>query len=185
VNDSVRYTATYVLEGDIARVTDWVLADGSRRTASIGTTSPAMLLVTERNMLESALSMAAMQSRLATPTPIGPTVVMGARSNPVPKPASPVAAATYDPSPAVRIVHTGDTVQYISGCAPATRVDTTTFVLFGADSVRRVRPARTFGPSMVASLLGQIQMTAVRQNIASRDGQMMTGVPGSAPQCQR
>jgi hypothetical protein len=178
--------ATYVIDGDSARTLSFINMDGSPRTQSIGQTIPSMMILSDRRMIESQISMAEMQARLPTPMPNGPVVVDGL-SNPVPRPASPGTTVTYDPAPDVRMLHLGDTVRYIRGCAPRTPVDTTVFVFVGADSVKRLNPARTFGRGMVASLVGQMQMTDLRQSIAARDPEPagLPRAPDLQQQCKR
>lgn len=120
--------ATYVIDGDSARTIDFVNMDGSRRTESIGQTVPATTVLGERRMLESQISMANRQAQLALPAlPTFPVVVDGL-ANPVPRPAVPAVERVYDPAPDVRMLHLGDTIRYIRGCAPRTRLDTTVFV---------------------------------------------------------
>ena len=187
MNDSLRYATVHVLDGDSAKLVDDIGADGTRRSENAGTTVTASILLTDRRMLETVLSMADLQARSPFPGSSNTTSTVGG-ANPVPRPPSPAQPVTYDPAPTVRMVQHGDTVRYIRGCVPREKPDTSVFVLFGADSVRRLSPARMFGRAMVASLLGQMQMTGVRQNIAARDAQLAQGLPRApdlAQQCAR
>lgn len=96
--------------------------------------------------------------QLSSQRPVGRSSISAAPSNPV----------RYCVDYAREAVHHLDTVRYLYRHS-ATRVDTTMFLLVGDTTVRRVSPSpRTFGHAMVATLMSEMDLSAVRERIAPR-----------------
>jgi hypothetical protein len=174
INDTPRYSNSYVLEGDSAILIDATDSTGKHTTTGIGTRSPSLMLVTELRSIESQLGMAKLQGYLPT------------TANPIPRPASPEQPVTYAVSPFLTLVQHGDTLRYIRGCAARSPTDTTVFVFFGADSVKRMSPSRMFGIPMVASLVGQMNRPGILQAVSGRDAAFAGDLPrAQADPCAR
>src|SRR3954469_16536950 len=98
-------------------------------------------------------------------------------------PTLPDTAREYVISPASRIVQHRDTVRVIKGC-PAERNDTTTFLMFGGDSARRLNaPARTFGQGMAQTLIGQMRNSLLQAMTESLMPAPPADLPKAAPTC--
>jgi hypothetical protein len=78
---------------------------------------------------------------------------------PMPEP-----ARKYVLSSTLSITQHRDSVWYVTGCAALGRVDTTVFLMFGADSTRRLSaPQRTFGEAMATGLIGQMRTAVIKE----------------------
>ena len=75
----------------------------------------------------------------------------------------PETTTTYKISPALRITQHLDTLAYIRGCEEVHN-DTTLFLLFGRDSVKRIsRPERMFGQAMANGLYAKMRMSLMQE----------------------
>jgi hypothetical protein len=99
-------------------------------------------------------------------------------------PASPETTATYKISPALRISQHRDTLTYVRGCEGAHN-DTTLFLLFGRDSVKRIsQPQRMFGQAMANGLYSQMRMSLMQEFTNAFQGPLppdMPKAPGGCP----
>jgi hypothetical protein len=172
VNDRLMYEMVTVVHGDSARVIQMTRRDGTAAPMPAEGMSVPVAAVT---FLQSALQM---ESRSAS-------IGAGRALERMTPPASPDPAREYVVSPASRIAQHRDTVWVIRGC-PAERRDTTTFLLFGTDSTRRLTPPqRTFGQGMVQSLLGEMRSALIRDMVSSTS--MFTpppDLPKAPPTCR-
>lgn len=150
---------TMVLAGDSAKVVSSVDTAGKVTASQAGARSmPRLVATMERDMLARELEMQPIRER-----------VEAFRADLTNVPLSPSSPITYALSPATTIIHVRDTVRYVRGCPSPGRADTTVFLLFGQDSTRRLTaPARTFGQAMAVSLISQMRMSIVRQQLAAR-----------------
>lgn len=97
-------------------------------------------------------------------------------------PVSPKEKQTYPLSANRVIEHWGDSVRYITGCTARPPVDTTIYLLFGMDSVRRVSPSpRTFDAMMVRAVYGDMNSALVRRRLRAAENPAMKNVPKVAP----
>jgi hypothetical protein len=77
-----------------------------------------------------------------------------------------------------------DTVRYIRGCAAVGHADTTVFLLFARDSVKRLSTdPRMFGEAMVLSLVGHMRSALLQQSNASRSPDVVRALPKLPEQC--
>src|SRR5262249_32261685 len=114
---------------------------------------PSAIATSANTMLEMEIKNANVLSALNA----GPA---GSRIAP---PALPETTTTYKVSPALRIAQHLDTLTYIRGCEGA-HTDTTLFLLFGRDSVKRIsRPERMFGRAMANGLYSQMRMSLMQE----------------------
>lgn len=152
---------TYVVHGDNAMLIASTDSAGRVRAGLPAMRpTPASIALGERMLLEQALRAQAMEAQLA-----GITAYQRAEA-----PMLPQTTQSYPFSANRQIEVHVDTVRYISGCAAAPPIDTTTYLLFGTDSLRRISPApRTFGRMMVAAVNADITMSLTRRNMAARD----------------
>jgi len=126
-----------------------------------------MVAIAERQMLEQAMRAEQLQARMPS--------TMRQSITPDDSPATP---REYRVSPNTTIVQHRDTVRYIQGCTAAPPVDTTVYVLFGADSVQRRSPApRTFDRHMVAAIRADMSTTMTREQNAARAESPATPLP--------
>lgn len=163
INDQLENETTAVVHGDSALIIAMTGRDGRPRPVPPArSTMPAMIATFAQKMLE-------MESRTAN---LGGG--MAARFGP---PTSPDSTLEYVLSPASRIMQHRDTVRIIKGC-PSERTDTTTFLLFGTDSTRRLTaPQRTFGEPMAQTLIGEMRNARLQEMVAV----MMPGAPADMP----
>ena len=106
--------------------------------------------------------------------------------DPMQPPDLPDAVTTYAVSPAVRMTQHRDTVRYIRGCVELGRVDTTTFLMFAADSVRRLSPpARTFGPAMANSLVAHMRSALGQSFLAAQHPDALKDLPKVSDPCAK
>jgi hypothetical protein len=150
---------TYVLKGDDALLVDQRDADGKPRallpTARV---TSAIVVMGERMLLESAVKQRSMTQRMS-----GMGVAMPGNDAPL----SPATPQMYAMSANRNLVQHLDTVRYITGCVAAGPVDTTVYVLFANDSLRRLSPSpRTFGRAMVAAVRSDMGGVLLRQRVA-------------------
>ena len=170
LHGKVTSTTIYVLAGDEATLVQYLNADGKPGASSITprTTSTAVVLG-ERQMLESAIRSSAMTQRMA-----GMGVGMPGNDAPL----SPATVQTYAMSANRNLVQHGDTVRYITGCAAVGRADTTVYLLFANDSLKRLSPnPRTFGHTMATAVRSDMGGVLLRQRV-SRDPSEFNGLPG-------
>ena len=155
VNDRVTRDMVAVVHGDSARVISTLGRDGLPRPATGRARSmPASGVTFLQKTLE-------VEQRTAS-------LGAGRIFDQFMPPALPDPAREYVVSPASRIVQHRDTVWSIKGC-PTEQNDTTTFLLFGTDSTRRLTtPERTFGQGMVQSLIGEMRQSLMRDLVAAQ-----------------
>jgi hypothetical protein len=170
VNDQLVRETVAVVHGDSARVLSTTGRTGVARPASPTTKAmPADALTflqktLEMEMRAASMSPAFMMDRFTLPT-------------------LPDTAREYAISPASRIVQHRDTVRLIKGC-PAEHNDTTTFLMFGADSARRLNaPSRTFGQGMAQTLIGQMRNSMLQSMVASMAPAPPPDLPKAIPTC--
>ncbi|MBC8090083.1 MAG: hypothetical protein H7Z40_22725 [Phycisphaerae bacterium] len=97
-------------------------------------------------------------------------------------PVSPTSKLTYPFSANRLIEQLGDTVRYITGCAARPPVDTTVFLLFATDSVRRLRPSpRSFDKFMALAMHADMRTVLLRQRVQPRNVPAMKDVPKLTP----
>lgn len=158
LNGHLRSTETFVVRGDEALLIE--LRD------SVGTAVeskapprplPAMIATMGRRMVESELRTEGLLPRIALP------------GNPMEPAVAPDPARTYHLSDTRMLVHHRDTVSVIRSCPALHQIDTTLYVLFGRDSVRRLAPSpRSFGSVMVYALFGDMRSALASQLAATR-----------------
>lgn len=172
VHGTVVSSATYVQRGDFADQIAGIGADGeSNMPTDARRPTPVAILTSERQMLESAIRSEQMQARMAGMSRGLPTAD-----------ASPAAPREYRVSPNTRIVQHRDTVRYIRGCTAAPPVDTTVYVLFGADSVQRRSPdPRSFDRHMVSAIRQDMNASLLRERSAELPGGGATASLPSLP----
>jgi hypothetical protein len=168
MHGKVTSTMTYVLAGDEALLVQYLDAEGKPRPpASTPRMTSAVVVLGERQMLESSIRSSAAMQRMAG---------MGMPSNDAPL--SPATVQKYAVSANKNLVQHGDTVRYITGCAAAGPADTTVYLLFANDSLKRLSPnARTFGRAMVAAVRADMGGVLLRQRV-SRDPAEFRDLPG-------
>ena len=174
LNDRPRLSMSYVLRGDSAYILGIRGTDGQANDLPTTRALPALIALMERQMLENALREAEVRSRVP--------IASLDRFDP---PDRPDAARSYDVSRNVTILQHRDTVRYITGCAAIGHADTTTFLLFGRDSVRRVSPSpRMFGRAMALSLISHMRSANLRQYVASNAGDFSHELPPIPDPCK-
>lgn len=159
LNDVQRSSQTYVAEADSARLIAAV--DQSGRPVPVAASArryPLEVLTMDRRMLESQLRM---EGTMAAVSSLG----LMAQYEP------PLFADTvrhYAVSRTLRLVQFRDTVRYLRGCEGAALIDTTTFILYKSDSLKRVKPERVFGQAMAVSVLNAMRMSLTQERMKSR-----------------
>ena len=168
VHGKLTGTARYVVKGDVTVMIDDKDGDGKPRNQSVwGRPGPEILAGGERRMIESAVRSREMNERMSR---------MSMPSNDAP--ASPVDKRSYASTANLNIEHQVDTVRYIRGCVAAPPVDTTMYVLFASDSVRRIKPApRTFDRLMNAAIRADMTGANLSQLVSGRAA-VVPGLPG-------
>jgi hypothetical protein len=97
---------------------------------------------------------------------------------------SPETPRVYVVDSASRLVQYRDTVRVIKGCAGA-RHDTTTFLMFGGDSARRISsPERTFGIGVAQGLIGQMRRVLLEAKIRAYDSTALSDAPRAIDPCR-
>lgn len=159
-----------LLMGDVARMISARSANGvAQEPAAVGRIVPVMAFMSERMMLEQAISSNAMSERMAS---------IGSSMPSWEAPLSPTEVQTYGFSPNTRIVQHRDTVRYVRGCAAAPPIDTTVYVMFATDSVQRLSPSpRTFGRHMASAVRGDMGSILLQQRVAQARTAPV-GIPG-------
>jgi hypothetical protein len=100
-------------------------------------------------------------------------------------PLSPETPREYIVNPASRLVQLRDTIRVIKGCAGA-RKDTTTFLIFGGDSARRIStPQRTFGIGVAQGLIGQMRQVLLQANLRAYDSALASDTLKLFNPCRR
>ena len=174
-NDAVRRQMVYVMVRDSARLIDATDSLGHRVADGIGRSYPATVVGFVRTMLEMELRNADNRARIAAMTRNGDL------TEPPPMPETP---RRYVVSPATAIIQHRDTVLYLRGCPASAHIDTTTFLMFGTDSVRRLtRPQRTFGQAMALSLTSQMRMSLTRAFLDARQPPLPADLPKAPDPC--
>ncbi len=168
---------TRFMHGRMVTSTTFLLADGMARTLEIRDSTgavrrpgpdakpfPAMVALGPRTMLESAVRSSTMLGR----SPKG-------MSYDVPRsPSTPISYALRTIGTAV---HHGDTIRITPGCPGVLSTNTTTWLLVGSDSVRRLSPSpRTFDRYMVMALLGDLSSSVLNARV--REMQPSPALPG-------
>jgi hypothetical protein len=175
IDGRLRSEMKMVVHGDSAFIVAFRDPSGERPIPSMARAVPASSALVEREML-------------ATEVRLDASRRLGAQSgdaDPLEIPMVSESARTYVVSPATRIIQHGDTLRFLSGC-PTSRVDTTVFRLFGADSVRRLsEPARTFGQPMAVTLINQMRVTVARERISTAAPNILPGVPMPRDPCAK
>ncbi len=93
-------------------------------------------------------------------------------------PVSPADVQRYPLSASTNIIQHGDTVWYVRGCVQEPPADTTTYLLFANDSLRRLSPSpRTFDKYMVTAVRSDMNRIALAQVVAARRPPV-TDLPG-------
>jgi hypothetical protein len=157
VNGRRMNQTTYVLVGDSARFLFSIDSAGARHEGS-SRLSPAMIVMSARDMLSRQLT-----SPIATRT----TDYV---------PLSPATPISYCIDGSRKMIQHGDTARDVR--TVGTKVDTTIYVFVGDTTVKRVSPNPTsFGYAMYTTLVGEMHMSVVRRNLASRNPPP-AGLPG-------
>lgn len=173
INGVMRYEVAYVVRGDSARLINARYGQGFERAPeSVAKSAPASMVLIHHRMLETEFRSAAMRERMSS--------LLSDRE----PPRSPEPARTYAVSAEVRITQHRDTVFFVRGCPSLGRVDTTLFLMFGEDSVRRIsRPERTFGKAMNLSLTSQMRTALTQERIRSRESPLPPDFPKAPGGC--
>jgi hypothetical protein len=175
MNDAQLSSSIYLVTGDAARLIGMVDKSGSSVPVRDNARAVPLLVISmERSMLESALRMQESMARVSA---------MGIR-RPNEPPLFTDTELRYKPASAMQLVQYRDTVKYIRGCPGASRADTTTFVLFGADSVKRVRPERVFGQAMAESVINAMRMALTREFLKSQSSPLPADLPRAPDGCR-
>lgn len=156
VSGRFRMEQTYVQVGDSAIIVSSKDSTGKERPPIPGTARavPVSIVSSEAAMVENSLRQSAMQARM----PI---------SSSWDAPLSSDTERTYLFGANTRIVQFKDTVRYIRGCTAAPPIDTTAYVLFATDSVKRVSPnPRMFDRHMARAVQGDMSSANLRQRVA-------------------
>jgi len=174
VNDRHRSDMSYRVRGDSAFLL--IVRDSSGRSVDFGKAAravPALVVLFERQILGMQLRTADLQSRVP--------FLMVDRFDP---PAHPDSMQTYAVSRGVTMSQRRDTVWYVNGCAALGRADTTVFLLFARDSVKRLSPnPRMFGQAMALSLVGHMRTTLLQASVAARSAAATRDVPSLPNPC--
>ena len=175
MNDVQLSSTTYLVTSDGARLIGMVDKSGtSVPVPDNARLVPLLVISMERTMLESALRMQESMARVSA---------MGITRHNEP----PLFAETelrYTVSSALQLVQYRDTVKYIRGCPAASRADTTTFVLFKADSVKRLKPERLFGRAMAESVINTMRMALTQQFLRSQTSPLPADLPRAPDPCR-
>ena len=167
LNDRLRTTETFVLRGDQAVLIE--LSDSAGKAVEFKAPPrplPVMIATMDRRMLESELRMDELRSRIA---------FAGDQMEP---PVAPDPARTYRLSETKTLLHHRDTVSIIRSCAALQQTDTTVYLLFGRDSVRRVAPSpRSFGSAMAYALVGDMRSALATQLVATNSVALPADLP--------
>ncbi|MGH7617111.1 MAG: hypothetical protein ACREPM_07785 [Gemmatimonadaceae bacterium] len=170
-----RYTIRYLLRGDSADILSMRDSTGALRERSASVRAlPGVAVLVERQMLENELR----ASNRRSMAPVG-------TFDRLEPPAQPEPARTYTIGRTVTMVQHRDTVRYISGCAAVGHADTTTFILFGRDSVRRTTPnPRMFGQAMALSLVGHMKSAILQEDLTAIAGDVSRELPPIRDPCK-
>ena len=155
LNDVQVSSQTYVVTGDSGRLIASVNQSGRSMPVTSGRSMSLEMLTMERQLLENQVRMEETRARVSS---------MGVMAQFEP----PVFADTvrrYAVSSALQIVQYRDTVSYVRGCPRGTRLDTTTYVLYKSDSLKRVKPERMFGQAMAVSVLGTMRIAMTQERM--------------------
>jgi hypothetical protein len=173
VNDKLQMERVYLASGDSARLVVIRMANGTT-TSPVLPASPLKSVYVERMILESAL----LSEQAMAQLPFDVRQMMGEPEFSPPQPTRYVADAS------TTLVQHRDTLHYIRGCANR-KTDTTRFIFFADDSVRRVSPApaRTFGSTMVVTLVSEMRAVLMQQFVATHSP-ARTDLPAIRDSCR-
>lgn len=161
VNGAPVRTTRYLVQGDSA----WLLVQSANGSPTLGRHVPIGTATSLNRMLEVEVRGAETQARLES------FPILSERDSSTGRPRS------YAVAPDVHMMKIRDTVWYVRGC-PDRHTDTTVFLLFGADSVKRLSaPQRMFGQAMALSLTSKLRMAALQQITA----QLQPALPADLP----
>jgi hypothetical protein len=175
MNDIQVSSSTYLVTGDAARLIGMVDKSGTAMPVPENARAmPLQVVSMERTMLEFALRNQESMARVSA---------MGVMRRNEP----PLFADTelrYTVSSAMRLVQYRDTVRYVRGCPGANRADTTTFVLFKADSVKRVNPERMFGQAMAESVINAMRTALMQEFLKRQTSPLPADLPRAPDGCK-
>lgn len=178
----------YLVVGDSSRILESRDAAG-RFVATTTKNGPALVMLeADRAAIETAFRLTETQERMREAdvrmqAMTERAVAMGMNPPPAPAgmptvPVSPKTKQSYPLSANKLIEQLGDTVRYITGCAARPPVDTTVYLLFATDSVRRLSPApRSFDQFMALALQSDMNGVLLRQRVRPGDNPAMKNVP--------
>lgn len=173
VNDRLRTTEVFVVRGDEALMVEF--RDSTGKLAELKAPPrplPASIATMDRRMLEGEIRMDDLRSRVPRLDDL------------MEPPVAPDPARTYRLSDTKTIVQHRDTVSVIRSCPALRQVDTSIYVLFGRDSVRRVTPApRSFGRAMAYALVGDMRSALVSEVAATRSPTVPADLPRVSNGC--
>ncbi|MES2523501.1 MAG: hypothetical protein V4617_12430 [Gemmatimonadota bacterium] len=157
-------STTYLLVDGVARTLEVRDSTGAvRRVSPDAKPVPAMMALGPRTMLESAV-----RTSMRPRSPNGPTYDV---------PRAPSTPISYALRTVGTAVHHGDTIRITPGCPATASTNTTTWLLVGSDSVRRLSPSpRTFDRYMVMALLGDLSTSVLNARV--RGMQPAVALPG-------
>lgn len=170
LNGRLRGEQRYLLRGDVGTLIYTRDSTGRMTTSGplVERVLPLTLMTSERTMIEGALRQREMAEQMSS---------RGMPSMPE-APRSTTTRERYQWTPHTVIEQLGDTLRYIRGCSAAPPVDTTVYVLFASDSVRRLTPnARTFDRHLARAIRADMNSVVLRSRVAARAPDM-SGVPG-------
>ncbi|MEP6835630.1 MAG: hypothetical protein ABJB74_19745 [Gemmatimonas sp.] len=177
----------YVALGDSVALIESRDASGKIVTSSRSRFSGVTYFDSDRFGIEGAIRNAAQEVRSregdARINEMNERAIAAGRSPMVPPttptvPLSPSTKVTYPFSANRTLEQHGDTVWNIVGCAARPPVETTVYLLFASDSVRRLSPSpRTFDAMMARAVRADIASVFLRQRVRPADNPAMRGVP--------
>ncbi|MEP6835629.1 MAG: hypothetical protein ABJB74_19740 [Gemmatimonas sp.] len=178
----------FVINGDNAKIVSSLDGAGktipstrSNGTSAGGLEGTRMLLENAFRTVDSDARMREAEARLQES--YQRALALGLDVRPPPKRAVPDSSPTVKrvyPIAASRLLEQlGDTVRYISRCAARPPVDTTVYLLFASDSVRRLSPSpRTFDAMMARAVRSDMRSVATRQAVSVSDSSLAKNIPG-------
>ncbi|HEY9229253.1 MAG TPA: hypothetical protein VIP11_21580 [Gemmatimonadaceae bacterium] len=174
VNGRTTLAMTYVALADSARLVDLRDSLGQSKSVAQVPSVPLRSVTFEREMLEMELRGQDLQAR------------MGSYALGMEPPLVSESPRTYAVSDGVTITQFQDTIWFARGCPKAGRVDTTKFVLYRSDSLKRLTaPERMFGQAMAASIIGQMRSAMIRARAESFQSAAPKDLPRAPNPCAR
>jgi hypothetical protein len=173
LNDRLRTTETFVLRGDQALLIEFRDSTGNAVEFKAPLRPlPAMIATMDRRMLESELRMDDLRSRI------------GHAGDAMEPPVAPDPARTYRLSETRTLLHHRDTISITRNCSALRQTDTTVYLVFGWDSVRRVAPSpRSFGSAMAYALVGDMRTALVAELAATNTVALPPDLPRPGNGC--